>query len=219
MHAGGPGRLDFLHGYRLVLRPIGKVRVAAIVRLHQPDDAVGEIIFDIGHAQDVLAEQPRRPDLAATDEEFDTVKRHRAKFEIVDLRHLGIDRPAKAHDPQAIRRVILFEVIFRRRAGRQRAEKGAAVRDKPHGMPIKRYRHRRLPVDHRHGQLEHLAQMAALVRRLRRARHAQRRRACGHHDPSSHARPPTYSTCTVNDRPAASSTRTAAPRPAHPMSR
>ena len=64
-------RLDGNFEKGLALGPIGHGRAAAAHRLEQADHAAGQVIFDIGQAQDILADQPALADIAARHRELD----------------------------------------------------------------------------------------------------------------------------------------------------
>ncbi|MCY1174406.1 hypothetical protein D9M73_146080 [compost metagenome] len=57
--------------HRLGARPISEIAGAAALRLDQADDAVRQIIFDIGQAQNVLPDKTGRASIAAADHEID----------------------------------------------------------------------------------------------------------------------------------------------------
>ncbi len=85
----GRGPADIDHGIRLGLaRPVTHDRLVAVARAHEPDDAVGEVVFDVADAEHVLAQESRcaASEVVPGDDELRLEGRKALHLELLDGR-------------------------------------------------------------------------------------------------------------------------------------
>ena len=146
-------------------------------RFHQPDDAVGEVVFHVGDAQQVLPENAgcacaRR---APADDELDVVQRNVRKRKPRHGGDLHLCGAADSADAQPERRRLQSQPEPRRGLGREHAVEGTAVDQHRPARAVERHRHQRPQPREGDRQLGELLQNTARRSPRRRARR------CGQH--------------------------------------
>lgn len=122
-------RIKLDHCDRFGARPISEIAARATLRFQQAHGAVGQIIFDIGQAENVLANQARRAGVAAADDKicFGDIDARQRK--ILGDRDSGGNVPANTLHAEPDWRGFDMQAKFRGAGGGNGAVKRTAIQN------------------------------------------------------------------------------------------
>ncbi len=122
-----PDRVDVDDRVGLPFRPVGHHGFLAAFRLKQPDHAVGQIVFRVLGAEDVLAEQPVVSADPVGNQKVDVRKVRSRHAELLDRGDLDVGDPANTAQAHSVWRCTGLQAELLDGGRAQGAEEGAAV--------------------------------------------------------------------------------------------
>ena len=155
---------------RSVVRPVGQHRSPPVLRPHDPDHAIREVVFGVAYSKHVLTDEPGAvaEEVRADHEQHvgeGAPTEQSVERELPDLGQpyrLGSESAgAKECGTDRLRACLQF--VFVCALARQPAVEGAAISAKPGRNAVDRSCNQRACAGHRHGQLADLLQLAFFI--------------------------------------------------------